>query len=118
MTPTAYFNTGKIEENDTYKTITFTANEQEYTVYVSKKTASKSTHIHCRENQTVYWEQLYLLGGASCPGREESVLIRPEKKKDEQIIVLIKGKPGIITGLDENGFFPPGTRKKRMEIFL
>ena len=108
-----------IEENDMYKTITFVANNQKYTVYVTKKTATKSTHIHCKENKTVYWEQLYILGGMSSPRREESVLIRPERKKDEQVIVLIKGKPGIITGLDENGFVSAhGLPKKDSDIYV
>lgn len=108
-----------IEENDMYKTSIFTANEQKYTVYVSRKTATKSTHIHCKENRTVYWEQLYILGGMSRPRREECVFIRPEKKKDEQVIVLIKGKPGIITGLDENGFVSAhGVPKKDSDIYV
>lgn len=108
-----------IAENDIYKTITFTANEKKYTVYVSKKTAAKSTHIHCKENKTVYWEQLYILNGLSGVSREESVLIRPEKNKGEQVIVLIKGKPGIITGLDDNGFVSAhGLPKKDSDIYV
>ena len=31
----------------------------------------------------------------------KSVLVKPERKPDEIAIVVIKGKPGIITGLDE-----------------
>ncbi len=108
-----------VSENDTYKTITFTVKEQKYTVYISKKTATKSTHIHCRENKTIYWEQLYILGGMCTPSCEESVLIHPEKRKDEQVIVLIKGKPGIITGLDENGFVSArGILKKDSDIYV
>ncbi len=108
-----------IAENDIYKTITFTANEQKYTVYVSKKTATKFTHIHCKENKTIYWEQLYIFGGMSSLRSEESVFIRPEKNKGEQAIVLIKGKPGIIKGLDENGFVSAhGLPKKDSDIYV
>ncbi len=108
-----------IEENDTYKVVKFSENDRNFTIYVSKKKATKSTHIHCKEDKTVYWEQLYILGGVSTPGREEYVLIRPEKKKDELVIVLIKGKPGIITGLDENGFVSAhGLPKKDSDIYV
>jgi len=108
-----------IAENDAYKTVEFTASGQKYTVYVSRKAATRATHIHCKRDKTVYWEQLYILGGFACPSREESILIRPEKKKDEQVIVLIKGKPGIITGLDENGFVSAhGAAKEDSDIYV
>ena len=35
---------------------------------------------------------------------ERSVLIKPKRDRDEIVIVLIKGKPGVITGLDEGHF--------------
>ncbi len=108
-----------IVENDMYKTITFTANGQKYTVYVSKKVASKSTHIHCKENKTVYWEQFYILGGYSSPQRVEHVLIKPKRGEDEVVIVLIKGKPGIITGLDDNGFISAhGLPQKDSDVYV
>ncbi|MBR6558533.1 MAG: helix-turn-helix transcriptional regulator [Clostridia bacterium] len=109
-----------VSENDIYKTVTFTVNEQKYTVYVTKKTATKFTHIHCRENKTVCWEQLYILGGISTPGRDLSVILtRPEKEKNEQVIVLIKGKPAVITGLDDNGFVSAhGVAKNDSDVYV
>ncbi len=90
-----------------------------FVCFLSKTTATKATHIHCRENKTVYREQLYILGGMCGARREESVFIRPEKKKDECVIVLIKGKPGSITGLDENGFVSSrGVLKKDTDIYV
>jgi len=42
-----------------------------------------------------------MMGGISTSQIVKSVLVKPERKPDEIAIVVIKGKPGIITGLDE-----------------
>lgn len=93
-----------VDESETCKTVVFHDGSRKYKVYASKKSAAKNTHIHCDKNGTVYWEQLYILGGISSPQSERIVLVKPEREADEVTIVLIKGKPGVITGLDENGF--------------
>ena len=108
-----------VDENDIYKTVTFSARGQEYVVYVSKKTVTKATHIHCRSNQTVYWEQLYILGGISNPSRHEYVFIKPKRQSSETVIVLIKGKPAVITGLDEGIFVSSrGKIKTKDDVFI
>ena len=102
------------DECEEYKTVKFSLCEKNYTVHITKKSANKATHVHCKENGTVYWEQLYPFGGLSTPRREERVLIKPKREKDETVIVVIKGKPGIITGLDE-GIFVSSRGKERTE---
>ena len=103
-----------IEENELYKTVCFEKNEKQYIVYVSKKKAGKGTHIHCRDNGAVYWEQLYPFGGMSRASSEECVLIKPNIQKSVIQIVLISGKPRSINGLDE-GIFVSSRGKKRDE---
>jgi len=106
------------EEAEMYKTVRFTAGTQKYTVYLSQQSAVKATHILCGEDGTVYWEQLYPIGHLSS-NRIRSVLIRPPRRADETAIVLIKGKPGLIAGLDENGFVSSrGVRKKDTDVYV
>ncbi|MBR3844532.1 MAG: helix-turn-helix transcriptional regulator [Clostridia bacterium] len=114
-----YTNFGKtVEENDLYKTVTFCENGQVYRVYISKRKATKATHIHCRSDKTVYWEQLYI-GGVAQPQREQYVFVRPKGNKEETVIVLIKGKPALITGLDDNGFVSAqGSPKGESDIYV
>ena len=91
------------EENDLYKVIRFAVGDQMYAVCVSKQSANKETHIHCEKDGVVYWEQIYPIGYITS-NRVKSVLIKPQRNENETVIVLIKGKPGVIIGLDENGF--------------
>ena len=106
------------EENALYKTVKLALGEKRYTVYLSKQTATKATHILCEGDGTVYWEQFYPVGHiAGIPSR--SVLIKPQRSADETVIVCIKGKPAVIAGLDENGFVSSrGTRKKDTDVYV
>ena len=90
-----------VEENENYKKTVFETNGQRYAVYVSQKSATKATRIYCEADGTVYWEQSHMMGGICTPLLEKSVIVKPERAKDEIAIVVIKGKPGVITGLDE-----------------
>ena len=112
---------GKIvDETELYRTVEFVFGGQKYVIYETKNRATKGTHIECRPNGTVYWVQLYMFGGLSTPSRVESVLIKPKRRSDEIVIVLIKGKPGNITGLD-NGIFVSAARgglKKKTGIYV
>ena len=106
------------DEAEQYETVRFSVGDQKYTVHRSKKTAVKATHIECGENGTVYWKQLYAVGHILCDP-EVSVLIRPKGSADETVIVLIKGKPGVIKGLDENGFVSSrGIRKNPTDVYV
>lgn len=94
----------KAAENELYKTVEFSRGETHYTVHVTKRSAGRATHIHCLENGTVCWEQLYPMGGMSRPSSESHVLIRPKSQKNARTLVIIRGKPASITGLDEGIF--------------
>lgn len=90
-----------LEENENVKKLGFVFNSQKYVIYLTKKSATKATRIYCEADETVYWEQYYMMGGLSTPSIVKSVLVKPERHPDETVIVVIKGKPGTITGLDE-----------------
>ena len=105
-------------ENELYRTVRFSVGEQKYVVWQSVRTATKATHIMCEENGTVYWKQFYPVGHIAYTA-ETSVLIKPRAEAGEVGILVVKGKPGIITGLDENGFISArGTRKKGSDVFV
>jgi DNA-binding Xre family transcriptional regulator len=98
----AFLTLGKVTaENDIYKKVSFELNSQKYAVYISKSSANKSTRIYYEADGTVYWEQYYIMGGICTPSIVKNVLVKPERMNDEIAIVVIKGKPGVIVGLDE-----------------
>ena len=72
--------------------------------YVSKKRATKRAHIHCTEGGDIMWEQFYPFGGMSRPAREKKYALKPICDKNAITVVIIRGTPGNITGLD-NGIF-------------
>ncbi len=93
---------GKIvNEGEQVKKYCFSVNGQKYTVYMTTQTATKATQICCEDDATVYWEQHYMMGGMCTPSIVKKVLIKPIREADEIVLVVIKGKPGIIIGLDE-----------------
>lgn len=69
-------------------------------LYVSKKRATKATHIHCTESGDILWEQFYPFGGMSRPSREKKYVLKPICSKECITVVVIRGNPGIIVGLD------------------
>ena len=103
--------------SDFMDVVRFCVGEARYVVYVTKKAATKATHIHCRGNSVV-WEQLYPVTIHS-PASIVEHLINPTGQKGETVIVLIKGKPGIITGLDEGMFVSSrGEMKNDSQIYV
>lgn len=107
-----------IDENELYKTVYFERHEKPYYIYASQKTANKGTHIYCREDGAVYWEQLYPFGGMSRASSEENVLIKAYAEKEKTQIVLISGKPGSINGLDEGIFVSSRGKKRENCVFV
>ena len=73
-------------------------------LYVSKKRATKRAHIHCTESGDIMWEQFYPFGGMSRPSREKKYALKPVCDKNAITVVIIRGTPSNITGLD-NGIF-------------
>ena len=111
---------GKVtDENELTKKVEFEKDGQKYVLYITRSAVTKSTHIHCKEDGSVYREDLYPFGGYTNPSRVESVLVKPQRKADETVIVVIKGKPGIITGLDEGIFvYSRGKIKTNKDIYV
>lgn len=107
-----------VDRNERYKTIHFSINNRQFIVYESIKAATRNTHIECRENGTIYWTQWYPVGHVSLVP-ETDVLIKPERGNQETVIVLIKGKPSVIIGLDEHGFVSSrNTPTKPTDIYV
>ena len=73
-------------------------------LYVSKKRATKATHIHCTESGDIMWEQFYPFGGMSRPAREKEYVLKPQCDKTAITVVVVRGEPGNILGL-ESGIF-------------
>ena len=69
-------------------------------LYVSRKRATKRSHIHCTEGGDIMWEQFYPFGGMSRPAREKTYVLKPICDKNAISIVVVRGKPGIVVGLD------------------
>lgn len=106
-----------IEKNELYTTVQFAIGERLHTVYVSNAKAKRGTTIRCEKDQTVYWEQMQPNGPFPIP--ESSVLIKPQGADGETVIVLIKGKPSSITGLDEGIFVSSrGTRRTKNDVYV
>ena len=85
---------------------------------ISKQIATKATHIDCNKDGAIYWEQFFSIGPVATTS-EKQLLIKPCPGNDEIPIVLIKGKPAVIVGLDENGFVSSrGIRKNRSDIYV
>lgn len=117
----AFRTLGKVtEENGSYKKTEFELNGKKYAVCTSKKSATKATHIYCETDSTIYWEQSYMTGGMCTPLLEKSILVKPERAKDEIAIVVIKGKPSVIAGLDEGIWVSAknGKLKGAQDIFV
>ena len=108
------------EESETVKRISFAFDGQKYAVYMTKKAATKATRIYCEEDGTVYREQYYMMGGPCTPSVVKSVLVKPTRGEDEITLVVIKGKPGGITGLDEGIWVSAknGKLKSDRDIFV
>ena len=115
----AYKKYGKcVEENELFKTVKFTIGSQKYTVYQSKQVATKATHIDCKEDGAIYWEHFFAIGTVARTS-EKQLLIKPCVRDDEISIVLIKGKPAVIVGLDENGFVSSrGVKKSKSDVYV
>lgn len=92
-----------VEENELTKKFAFIKNEQKYTVFITKKSSGKSNLISCESDGSIYWIQLYPFGGRMAPSVVKTVLIKPLKQKNENVFVVIKGKPNF-QGLDDGIF--------------
>ena len=86
--------------------VRFSDGDKNYEVYFTVKRANKRTIINCVDN-FIEWEQLPMLamglGGAVHGIKKERILSVTPSKECVRIVVIM-GKPGIITGLDDGIF--------------
>ncbi len=81
------------------RTVEFDYKGVAFKIGVSEKSANRHTVIHCRPTGIV-WEQIHALGVS--PVSEVFTLAAPAFSDREKLcIILIRGNPGNITGLDE-----------------
>ncbi len=107
-----------VADNELFRTVQFTIAGQKYMVYQSKQIATKATHIYCNEDGAIYWEHFYPIGHIAATS-EKTLLIKPCRRTDEVAIVLIKGKPAAIAGLDENGFVSSRcVQKNKSDVYV
>ena len=109
-----------VEENENIRKMSFVFNGRRFAVYYTKKNATKGTRIYCENDGAVYWEQLTMMGGMCTPSIEKHILVKPKKELDEELIVVIKGKPSVIVGLDEGRWVSArsGKANKKDDIFV
>lgn len=106
------------EEQEAYAVIRFTHGGRQYAVYRSKEVANRTTQIQCGKDGTVYWKQFYAIGYIVMPPTV-TVLVKPPRDREEIAIVLVRGKPQVIEGLDENGFVSSrGRRQRDTDVFV
>ena len=87
-------------------------------LYVSKKSATKATHIHCTESGDIMWEQFYPFGGMSRPAREKKYVLKPVHDKNSIMVIIIRGTPRNITGLDNGIFKSHLTAPEKNNVYL
>ena len=105
------------DKTELYKTVRFCAGGQEYVVHATLCSAGRGTTIRCEKDQTVYWEEMQPNG--MFPILNRKCLIKPKCEEGTVTIVLIKGKPSAIAGLDEGIFVSSrGTRRKESDVYV
>lgn len=109
-----------LEEDDEYQKLGFERNGKKYVIYQTNKRAAKATRIDCGKDDTLYRTQYYIAGGHGSPSAVKKTLLRPQRNPDETVIVVIKGKPGSIVGLDEGIWVSAkkGTLRSKEDIFV
>lgn len=117
-----------VEENENVKKYAFVFRERKYAVYITNETASKATQIKCADNGAIYWRQYHISfahmssfgTSAAGPLNDNKVLVKPTRAADETAIVVIKGKPSLISGLDEGIWVSAayGKSKSKNDVFV
>ncbi|MBR7164731.1 MAG: helix-turn-helix transcriptional regulator [Clostridia bacterium] len=109
-----------LEKKDAYQTVGFERSGTKYVIYQTHHRATKATRIDCGQDGTLYRTQYYIAGGHGTPSAVKEPLLRPCRKPDEIVIVVIKGKPGTIAGLDEGIWVSAknGTLRSEKDIFV
>ena len=106
------------EELDYFNLYKLTIKNNNIKLYVSKKRATKRAHIHCTESGDIMWEQFYPFGGMSRSAREKKYVLKPQCDKNAITIVIIRGEPGNITGLDNGTFKSHLATPEKNNVYL
>ena len=93
-------------------------NGESINLYISHKSAGKASCILCTEGGDVIWEQLYPFGGMSRPAREKKYALKPICDKNAITVVIIRGTPGNITGLDSGIFKSYSATPEKNNVYL
>ena len=64
------------------------------------------------------WEQFYPFGGMSRPAREKKYALKPGHDKNSITVIIIRGTPGNITGLDNGIFKSHLSTPERNNVYL
>ncbi len=87
-------------------------------LYIIKKRMSKRIIIHLEESGDTVLEQMYPFGGMSKPSQVKGFTLKPYTNKNTITIVLYRGTPLLIKGLDENNFVSAAERYKNGNILF
>ncbi len=94
------------------------SNDIRLNLYISRKRAGKSTHVLCTEGGDIIWKRFYLFGGMSRPQSETNYALRPVCDKDAITVVIIRGTPAVIAGLDNGVFGSHLCAPKKCNVYL
>ncbi len=92
--------------------------DSEVCLYFLKKRASKRTIILLNDDGTLLWEQLYPFGGVSRPSSVKQILLKPVTDKELMPIVILRGKPLLVKGLDNNIYVSSKERYSKGKILF
>ena len=94
----------KEAETELLDIYTVSLGEKKYKVYMFKKITDSRTVIHCKDN-CLYYEQKPLFWHLAGKRYGEKIaFFKAEKEKDVETIVVIKGVPDGIVGIDDGVF--------------
>lgn len=106
------------KENALIRTYEVEYEGKSYVIYETRRRATKNSVIECRKNGTVYWVQYQNAVGVKVKGAVKTIkkkknddttklempLIKSAPKEDRLELLLIRGRPESIQGLDEGVF--------------
>ena len=101
----AFRNSETLSADEYTETRAFEYGGRRCKVKMTKKKATRRTVIYCKDNGSVLWEQRYPSGRPSFTINGETVLCDLSFcEPDTLCVLLIRGKPNPIVGLDEGRF--------------
>lgn len=90
-------------QNDDFDIFRIQLKEQNYKIYITKKKCNKRCRIHCTGNQ-ITWERLVPMGTFPITTVDFTYRASELMEPDTFCLLVISGKPDMISGLDEGIF--------------